>query len=228
MSSGMMVGKKSPVILIVMALMILLIMAGIAVGLILAKTQLFSSGGSHYASAVSGSMQKDKEQEEYLELGTPHHIWDATKQTGFRLIFESAWYSDEEIYGEKDKRALHVVYSYQNLGPREGQLVFYSCIPFHKTIELILDNGHIYGPSKRPSLDVAMFAYGDWRRKSTDKIGEVGQEEFMFDIPKTSTPSLLSIKFSNGKFLRVKLPQSQLETKERFRVNPFDGSLRKG
>lgn len=212
MNSGNMVAsKKSPAIIFAMASVAVLLLVGIVFGL---GASFFSKATflSPARSFVFGAENRSTE-ESYLEMGKPIEIWDANAGTKFLVTFKDAWYSDRKLKGEDDKRVFYVVYSYHNLGPREGKFFFRKYVPWEKNIELTTSDKCIYEGNERVTLDAFPAAYEDWEPKETKKIGDIGEEALVFNIPKTSVPVEFSVKLT-GKALKVKLPGSSFDVKK--------------
>lgn len=180
-------------------------------------------------SGVSASLPPERqgpsEKNVYSKWGQLLPIRDDDQKTRFLVAFKSAWYgrhSDEraeQLFCDKNKRTFYIVYSYQNLGPREGYFSFKN--PFESNIELLTDKGHIYSGDEWSEPVFHKVVFGDWAENRTKKVDDTGEIALAFDIPKDSVPTELSIKMT-GKVLKVKLPQPPFETKERFAINPFN------
>jgi hypothetical protein len=165
--------------------------------------------------------------------GSQVRVKDDTLGTTFLVELKDGWYLREaNVAGPR--RAFAIVYSYKNIGPREGALSISKRIneelaknaikeitgqntaagPENR-IEIKTDKGRIYRGSdfaahwhsQRPKLDL-----GEWRPIAADgKIESTGESAFLFVVPADEIPTELLTP--SWLALSRKLPQSPFQTR---------------
>ena len=142
--------------------------------------------------------------------GTPVRVEDKTLGTAFEVKLENGWYVPEMEAPAKTRTFL-VLYSYKNIGPREGALIVADriqpaaqAVPLDSAppsrpktfssedrIEIVTDRGHIYQGSDLLEywrLYAPKRDFGDWQPIEASNVGGVGRSAFHFVIPTDENP----------------------------------------
>jgi hypothetical protein len=139
--------------------------------------------------------------------GQPH--------TTFLVGLQDAWFTNYHYALDDGKRSFCVIYSYKNLGPREGAFSLGGFPGAQAKVEIKTDKGHFY-----PGYDLTTFppfertigmgpsrprrSIGGWWPKDATKIGEMGESAVVFRIPSDELPTeLMTPGFAN---VHLKLP----------------------
>ncbi len=135
-------------------------------------------------------------------------------QTTFLVGLKDAWYTDYGSSGVSNgTKTFLLVYSYKNLGPREGRFSLGPGLLSNDKAEIKTDKGHIFSghefsAGQMPGLfgtGPQRHDVGGWQPKETTKIEETGESALVFEAPHDEVPCELIT--SGSLALDVKLPQ---------------------